>query len=148
MLRAFGGGEPSCGHGLPGEAMKKVQHAQRPLWVGVHPTLGALLYDEQCQQNLPSAEVRLFKLQERETATFVKDVVRRAIAVPAPQEWNQLEPQVDRYLLMVLKQRSTHCYRCERGLDSVNFGQCPECQWLRCECGACGCGYVRRGDED
>lgn len=128
--------------------MKRLEHAQRPVWVGVHPTLGALLYDEQCQRGLPSSEVRLFKLQERQTSTFLKDLVRRSIAAPAQQEWERLEPQVDRYLLMVLKQRSTHCYRCKRGLDSVNFDQCAECQWLRCECGACGCGYVKRGDEE
>lgn len=124
--------------------MKKIDHSQRAVWVGVHPRLGALLYDELCQQRLPGAHVRLFKLEEREASTFLKDMVRDDLAAPTPAEWGRIEPQVDRYLLMVLKQRSTHCYRCKLGLDSVNFGQCSECQWLRCECGACRCGYVQR----
>lgn len=128
--------------------MKRVEHAQRPVWVGTHFALGALLYDEQCQRGLPANEVRLFKLQERQSATFLKDVVRAALAPPAPAEWARIEPLVDRYLLMVLKQRSTHCYRCRRGLDTVNFDQCPECQSLRCECDACGCGYIRRGEDE
>lgn len=128
--------------------MKRLEHAQRPVWVGVHPTLGALLYDEQCQQGLANLEVRLFKLHERQTATFLKDVVRRSIATPGAHEWDGLQSQVDRYLLMVMRQRSTHCYRCKRALDSVNFDECPECQWLRCQCGACGCGYRQRGEED
>lgn len=128
--------------------MKKIDHSQRAVWVGVHPKLGAMLYDESCQQRLPSDQVRLFKLQDREASTFIKNIGREDLAAPTMAEWERIEPQVDRYLLMVLKQRSTHCFGCKLPLDSVNFNQCPECNWLRCECGACGCNYVRRGKDD
>lgn len=128
--------------------MKKIDHSQRAVWVGMHPKLGALVYDELCQQRLRSGQVRLFKLEERAASTFLKDIVRTQLVEPTRADWERIEPQVDRYLLMVLKPRSTHCYRCKLPLDSVDFTQCPECQWLRCECGACGCEYRRRVDVD
>lgn len=37
--------------------------------------------------------------------------------------------------------RVTHCYSCKRGLSSYSGNTCKTCQWIRCQCGACGCRY-------
>lgn len=38
--------------------------------------------------------------------------------------------------------RVTHCYACQKNLDSSIHIQCESCNWLICYCGACGCGYL------
>lgn len=39
------------------------------------------------------------------------------------------------------RHRVTHCYNCDRYLESGLFLECSICGWLVCSCGACGCGY-------
>lgn len=39
------------------------------------------------------------------------------------------------------RHRITHCYSCKNSLDNEINSQCAACQWIICECGACGCGY-------
>lgn len=39
------------------------------------------------------------------------------------------------------RHRVTHCYACKEPLDSSFHIECNQCEWLVCECGACGCGY-------
>lgn len=34
-----------------------------------------------------------------------------------------------------------YCHQCGRALSSAQVERCERCAWLRCECGACGCGY-------
>lgn len=38
--------------------------------------------------------------------------------------------------------RVTHCYACKRHLDNQTFLECSACNWIICNCGACGCGYA------
>jgi len=40
------------------------------------------------------------------------------------------------------EKRVTHCYSCQKGLDSDIHLECNGCGWLICQCGACGCGYT------
>ena len=42
--------------------------------------------------------------------------------------------------------RVTHCYSCQKKLDNSIDSECASCRWIICECGACGCGYVRYKD--
>ncbi len=37
--------------------------------------------------------------------------------------------------------RVTHCYACGIILDNQIDIECKTCNWILCECGACGCGY-------
>jgi len=37
--------------------------------------------------------------------------------------------------------RVTHCYECYGELDNSVDVECVACNWILCECGACGCGY-------
>lgn len=39
--------------------------------------------------------------------------------------------------------RVTHCYACKYGLDSTINLECVSCNWIICQCGACGCCYDR-----
>lgn len=39
--------------------------------------------------------------------------------------------------------RATHCYSCKKALDGAVEVVCVSCSWMLCECGACGCGFVR-----
>lgn len=39
------------------------------------------------------------------------------------------------------RHRVTHCYSCRCGLETGLYLECSVCNWLVCECGACGCGY-------
>lgn len=36
--------------------------------------------------------------------------------------------------------RATHCYSCKSSITMPNL-ECTSCNWIICECGACGCGY-------
>jgi uncharacterized small protein (DUF1192 family) len=38
-------------------------------------------------------------------------------------------------------QRITHCWSCKRHLDSSIDLECVACNWILCDCGACGCGW-------
>lgn len=35
--------------------------------------------------------------------------------------------------------RNTHCWKCTRQLISDGYPECVYCNWILCECGACGC---------
>jgi hypothetical protein len=39
--------------------------------------------------------------------------------------------------------RVTHCYECHQELDNSVDVECVACNWILCECGACGCGYSK-----
>lgn len=39
--------------------------------------------------------------------------------------------------------RVTHCYNCSANLDSAIDMECNGCHWIICDCGACGCAYVK-----
>jgi len=39
------------------------------------------------------------------------------------------------------KIRCTHCFSCKTTLNSRDFDVCPDCGWIVCDCGACGCRF-------
>lgn len=40
--------------------------------------------------------------------------------------------------------RTTACYVCKEELDGSIDLECMGCNWILCQCGACGCGYTGR----
>jgi hypothetical protein len=43
---------------------------------------------------------------------------------------------------MPRSRRVTHCYACKTHLDNAINVQCVACNWILCDCGACGCGWT------
>jgi DNA gyrase/topoisomerase IV subunit A len=39
--------------------------------------------------------------------------------------------------------RKANCFRCDTTLVSETHVKCPSCNWLLCNCGACGCSYQK-----
>jgi hypothetical protein len=39
--------------------------------------------------------------------------------------------------------RVTNCYSCKRRLTGVSNDICKKCNWIVCECKACGCNYKK-----
>ena len=37
--------------------------------------------------------------------------------------------------------RVAHCFSCHEILYGTSRQSCPDCGWIKCECGACGCSY-------
>lgn len=37
--------------------------------------------------------------------------------------------------------RAAHCFGCGAALKGNRGNLCPECFWIKCGCGACGCNY-------
>ena len=37
--------------------------------------------------------------------------------------------------------RNTHCYSCKEKISTYTNLICNSCNWIICNCGACGCGY-------
>lgn len=39
------------------------------------------------------------------------------------------------------KERDAYCYSCKKVLSTLTQLECEDCDWILCECGACGCNY-------
>lgn len=39
--------------------------------------------------------------------------------------------------------RVTHCYLCKNYLDNSIDIECGACGWILCDCGACGCAFIK-----
>lgn len=109
-------------------------------WVGKIPNLGPVIYDEASQIGLDSDKVRLFKVNQSKSGTFVKSV-RDKIVNMTDEEFKKTENKIKEYCKIRKNQRVTHCYNCAKKLTSVDFSICSKCTWIKCSCGACGCGY-------
>lgn len=44
-------------------------------------------------------------------------------------------------LLKIKERRTPNCYSCKKPLDNLSNIECSKCGWIKCSCGACGCGY-------
>lgn len=125
--------------------MKRFAHGEFELWIGVHPKMGILIYDPRAQVAIAEDKVRLYVWSEQRMATFLKSIVRDRLA-QADSESHDVGPlQESAEFYFGLRGRFTHCYRCSRDLNSIDFGLCRVCRWIKCECGACGCGYHSLG---
>jgi len=117
-------------------------------WVGIHKTIGCLIYDESIQSGLSKKEVRLFKCATRELSNFKKAIVKEKLLTISGQKKGELRRALDSYLQFKTNknksQRNTHCFSCKRVISSSNkFRICKKCKWMVCTCGACGCDYIK-----
>lgn len=122
--------------------MKKVDSGVGELWIGYHSTLGPVVFNARSQRGVSEQQVRLYKLNDNCTGTFVKAIVREKLVVPDDAIWCKIEPALSRYVEALGKRRVAHCYNCKQHLDSVEFSLCDKCRWIRCSCSACGCDYI------
>lgn len=47
------------------------------------------------------------------------------------------------FLFGTPKMREAQCFKCHSLLFSSTHKQCPVCNWMICQCGACGCNYKK-----
>lgn len=129
---------------ISGAQVRKVDHESLQLWVGRHRRIGLVIFDVTTQARLPEAEVRLFKVSERSTGTFLKSVVKGGLIALDEATWLQAQSGIADYVKMMTNRRATHCFDCKSDLNSVDFSLCPTCRWIKCHCGGCGCNYTGR----
>lgn len=125
--------------------MKRFMHRDSEVWVGIHPKMGVVIYDPLAQVAVPEKKVRLYIWSEQRMATFLKSIVKDRLAQGDSElaDGDPLKPHAEFYF--GLRGRFTHCYRCKRDLNSIDFELCDVCRWIKCECEACGCGYQALG---
>ena len=107
--------------------------------------MGILIYDPSAQIAVDESKVRLFVWTGRRMATFLKSIVKDRLrqSDSVSEDGGPLKESAEFYFRF--RVRFTHCYRCKRDLNSIDFDLCQVCQWITCECAACGCGYGGRG---
>jgi hypothetical protein len=125
--------------------MKRFAHNDIEIWVGVHPKMGLLIYDPHAQLAVPSDKVRLYVWQQQRMATFLKSIVRDRLRKGDEETRDDSPLSESAEFYFALRGRFTHCYRCKNDLNSIDFDLCGVCHWIRCTCGACGCGYQQLG---
>lgn len=60
--------------------------------------------------------------------------------------WRLLNGGYINYIAQIYKSlrlRNTHCFNCYKNLNSLTGDECSACNWIRCNCGSCGCNYVK-----
>tara|TARA_B100000683_G_scaffold251813_1_gene268160 strand:- start:84 stop:461 length:378 start_codon:yes stop_codon:yes gene_type:complete len=123
--------------------LKKYLLGDREVWISRHQKLGYFIYDESNQLNVRSDSVRAYLLDEERTAIFLKELVRKKLLKIGKEEEKALARKLEKYEEIFVNKRVTHCYKCKRNLDSVNFSICEKCKWIKCQCAACGCGFKK-----
>jgi len=96
------------------------------VWAGTHRTMGVLVFDPRSQFGVPSDRVRLYIIAQRRMAKFAAAIVREGVtATPGDSAG------ADAYFDM--RGRFTHCYGCQRDLNSIDFRLCDACgMWRTC----------------
>jgi hypothetical protein len=108
-------------------------------WVGVHQSLGLVVFDPEAQGSAASGRVRLFIYPESRMATFASDIARPRVS--SSVSGYNFAGALDAYMRLREHARQASCFRCGESLNSVDYAVCPDCCWIRCICGACGCTY-------
>ena len=122
--------------------MKKLKNSNRKIWIGSHATIGLFIYDEDTQRGLSDEKIRIFKLDQWAASTFKKQIFKSGISDISISIDAEVLGQINKYEKMWENTRVTHCYACKLHLSSMDFSICKECGWIKCKCGACGCGYT------
>ena len=114
---------------------------ERTYWTGSHKQQGIVLYDPGTQEGVPGIQVRLFVAKTKRMELFTLKA-GDILEGPHTQAQETGDMEVLRfYHDLRARARSTHCYRCKKALNSVDFSVCSRCGWIKCICDACGCGY-------
>lgn len=118
-------------------------------WFGSIPKLGLVIYNPNDQKGVNSYNVKMFAVKDKETHLFNKEGVRPIIEKCSEDELKICIDAVRDYEKEIrrrkrtpyAKSRITHCYKCGRTLNQVDFPVCKKCGWIACDCGVCGCDY-------
>lgn len=121
--------------------MKKYIRNGKEYRVGSNPKLGLLIYDPDSQLDVSIDKVRLFKIKDKKTGVFIKNIIKAKLTKFSEQENTIIDKAINEYTTIKNNRRVTHCYQCKSHLDSVDFSICHKCKWIKCSCGACGCMY-------
>jgi hypothetical protein len=126
--------------------MKQIIFPNREIWFGVHPEVGAFMYDKSSQVGLSEKKIKLFKLEEQKTSIFIKDILKSNLIKIDNDTLDKYKVLIDAFIKeltnRVVTKRITHCWQCKEDLDSMNFEICSKCKGIRCECNACFCNWV------
>ena len=140
--------------------MKKFPFDDKDYWSGIHETLGIIIYDPTAQEKVDPEKVRLWISSQSRMGTFKKDILEDRLISDnhksnyndptyhdAVQEYDhQVQPYVKKYhdlRIKMMQDRFTHCFRCKQDINSRDFRLCEKCEWIKCDCMACGCEYER-----
>lgn len=107
---------------------------------------------EQEQKRIKREQERLERLERERVETERAAEAERIARLTLPQRHKELIENLGKKYLGVRpaahdprRLRITHCYSCKQHLDnSINL-ECVSCNWILCNCGACGCGYEEHG---
>jgi hypothetical protein len=120
--------------------MKQFAQGGVEVWIDTLPKLGVVIYDPRSQEDLPANRVRLYISDQERMGTFARAIVaERLTASNLDAGDEQLAQAAEDYLS--LRRRYARCYSCKKSINSVEFAVCRKCRWIKCACGACGCGF-------
>jgi hypothetical protein len=119
--------------------MRKVTLHEKTIWVGTHPKIGLFIYDKERQDGAPSETVKLFSIKKKKMGTYLKEIVTKNIRVIDDELYKIIEPSINKYFDLQNSRRDTQCFKCKRLLNSLDYPTCPQCRWIKCKCGGCGC---------
>lgn len=138
------------------------------IWVGRHEPYGLVVISKASMQR--KGYLRVFFVGRDEYADCDPDTMRehttgkniskedaeRSLQAFLTVRNRELEENNRKYLTKIGKGHSgtrlrdetkairiTHCFACKEHLDSSINLECRGCGWILCQCGACGCGFVR-----
>ena len=141
------------------------------LWVGHHKTHGLIVFPRNANEveefvtvfyvaedrfaSVSRKIMRQYTTGKSVTPAEAQRAAQAYHSFPARQRQKELENKNRAFLERLGKAsagtrpraierqpRVTHCYACHERLDSNISFECIACEWLLCECGACGCGYA------
>ena len=127
--------------------MKNIGRKRNNIWFGVIKDIGGFIYDEQSQRGAEKDEVKIFVLSEKKTSTFIKEILKKNLLKPNENIELKYQDLITDYLktndikTKEISVRKTNCFDCKEDLNSVDDQLCEVCNWIKCSCGACGCGW-------
>lgn len=119
--------------------MKKITLHNKTIYLGIHTKLGAFIYDKARQTGVGTGMVKLFSIEKKSSAIYQKSIIKENIRVVDDETYTKLVPNIAKYFELASSKRDTHCFKCKKKLNSLDFATCPQCHWIKCKCGACGC---------
>ena len=113
--------------------------------VRFHPKLGVVINDPVAQMGLAKEQMRLFKVGDMLSGTFMRSIVSKDLAPCSDEQERKSAESVEVYRVARASRRKPYCAQCRRHYGSVDFTVCTDCSSIRCTCGTCSCvAKVRR----
>jgi len=109
-----------------------------------HPKLGAVIYDPVAQMGLAREQMRLFKLGNMRSSTFLRSIVSKDLGACDEKTSAEHATAVAVYRTARSARRKPYCEHCRRHFGSVDFTVCSDCSAIRCTCGTCSCATSSR----